>query len=165
MFTSYIGLNASSQGTALLLAVIFRQHPVVTSAMHGAMGVQGNLGGVGLGLRLAHVPPAQSLLENVAELLAEGAVDDEVGRAVQDLQNTADLHDEERSRRADLRVVLQDQLHQPGRQVAEHEDQNDYDHDQCDVVLPVIGARAHGLAPSLYDPVGHQEFRIEGGQQ
>ena len=53
---------------------------------------------------------AQATAQNRPELLAADAVDDEVGRRAEHLEDVAQFHQQERGRRTALRVVLPDDL-------------------------------------------------------
>ena len=105
--------------------------------------------------------------EDVPELLPEGAVDEKVDGRTEHLEHVAQLHDDEADGATDLDVVLPDYLDEARRRVADHEDENDDDHDECDVLLVAFGATAHAHAGALpaHGAVGDDETRVEPGEK
>ena|SRR6218665_1504404 len=103
------------------------------------------------------------LVQGVAELFSERHVYEEVSGGAENLKYGAELDDEEGHGGTSLWTVLEKDLDDSGRRVADHEDENYDDHDEGDVLFLVVFPAVHSHRRPLFSdrPVGDRQAGVE----
>ena len=98
--------------------------------------------------------------QDSSELLAKGTVDEKVCGGVENLQNIAEFSQVEFQSVTIMLLVPPDNLNDPRWCLTQHEDQDNNDHDQRDVVV-LVSAKIHAGSFCLDLSIGQSQASVE----